>query len=345
MYGKSDQVKEMSSQYAKAAQRAAEQQHVVQGGLFGDEEVVVTATVKKPQTSKTKKWVVTGRKFLFGNNENRRPVKIVPIEQYKTRNTGDVDFLLSSVESLLGFRPKLTSDKKRWEITKNGDPLYDVLTGEKFIFVGPDPVGPRSAVRDMRVSQAILHVRSFMAKEFMQGEDDFIVKHTAQLLSMRLQSMRDDEDVSAMTKALLELIRQHDFIDNARTGETIRNCTKYQQTRMARGQSITPDVLKGNASETSTVSKICLSKPAKSEIPVQAAAVGDEADEFEASESDVSNLDTLLEAENEIEMDTSVTDNPSGLLYEEEPADLSDPYMVGDFSDVIFSFDDAGVAQ
>ncbi|WP_020190549.1 hypothetical protein, partial [Pseudomonas putida] len=62
----------------------------------------------------------------------------------------------------------------------------------------------------------------------------WLIINSVHVLAIRLRMMDEDEDPYACLQAFLQVMTQHDFIDNSRTGETIRRLTKRDQMREKR---------------------------------------------------------------------------------------------------------------
>jgi hypothetical protein len=143
------------------------------------------------------------------------------------------DNLIEQVEDILGFRAIRRNGS--WCRDKENTSLLMYSFNEKCNFDGPNPLGSKGSMcRDLLIQTYISSARSKFSPLFLQGEEEPIVRDAVTIFAMRMRSALPTEDPSLMLHAITGILGQHDFIDNNRSGETIRRNMKREKMRTSR---------------------------------------------------------------------------------------------------------------
>lgn len=202
--------------------------------LFG---AVVPTTSAKPKTERKaqREKIVFDRKALWSSSGYLPGAKLVAeADVAKVTSTTDTrcdNAIVERLEVALGMKPKVV--KGEW--------IRDVLgfqyqrTGKPF--TGAMRFGERgSALRDLNSSLVLNSARAGIEPLFT-NRHCWLVVNSLKVLEARLRMMDESEDHQACLKVFLEVLAQHDFIDNTRSGETIRSLTKRDQMRELRAKA------------------------------------------------------------------------------------------------------------
>lgn len=202
--------------------------------LFGG---VIPATSAKPRTERKvqREKIVFDRKALWSSSGYLPGAKLVAEEDLvKAKSTTDTrcdNAIVEKLEMALGIKPKVV--KGEW--------IRDVFgfqyqrTGKPF--TGAMRFGERgSALRDLNSSLILNSARAGIEPLFT-NRHCWLVVNSLKVLEARLRMMDECEDHQACLKVFLEVLAQHDFIDNTRSGETIRSLTKRDQMRALRAKT------------------------------------------------------------------------------------------------------------
>lgn len=201
--------------------------------LFGD--VIRTPSVRKQPERKTiNTKLVFDRKALWSTSGYLPGAVQVEKENVadamSTSDTRSDNATIERLEIALGLEPRL----------KNGQWLHDEL-GFQYRRVGKPFKGARrfgekgSLFRDLNKQLTLTSARDALEPLF-HDPCSWLVINAIIVLDVRLRMMEADEDHQYCLKAFLGVLAQHDFIDNTRTGETIRSLTKRDQMRDKRAK-------------------------------------------------------------------------------------------------------------
>ena len=145
-----------------------------------------------------------------------------------TSDTRSDNATIERLESALGLAP----------LVRNGQWVCDEL-GFHYRRVGKPFTGVRrfgekgSLLWDLN-KQLTLRTARDAIEPLFTDPCSWLVLNSVSLLEVRLRMMGPDEDHLACLAAFLQVMSQHDFIDNSRRGETIRSLTKRDQMREKR---------------------------------------------------------------------------------------------------------------
>ncbi|WP_116826563.1 MULTISPECIES: hypothetical protein [Pseudomonas syringae group] len=204
----------------------------MQTDLFG--EVIRTPSVRKQlerKTTTTK--LVFDRKALWSTSGYLPGAvtvdKAKAAEVLATSNTRSDNATIERLEKALGLEP----------LVKNGQWLNDTF-GFKYRRVGKPFKGAKcfgekgSLFRDL--NRQLVLSSAWSAIEPLFHGPSWLVSNSITVLETRLRMMDADEDHQFCLKVFLHVLAQHDYIDNSRTGETIRSLTKRDQMREKRAK-------------------------------------------------------------------------------------------------------------
>lgn len=209
----------------------------LQNDLFGEEFAVQHSPVKEQskavERKKPAKLVINRRalwsasKYLAGIHEVDEDDDEVE-DVTSTSNTYSDNSTLERLERALGMVP----------VIRDGVWKTDILGFQYRIrgnpFKGERTMGPQgSMVRDLNRLCVIETARKALEGAYTDP-CAWIVLNSIAVLHRRLRMMDENEDPYACLQAFLQVMLQHDFIDNARKGETIRNLTKRDLERERR---------------------------------------------------------------------------------------------------------------
>lgn len=206
----------------------------MQTDLFGD--VIRTPSVRKqPERNTVSTKLVFDRKALWSMSGYLPGSVEVEKENVadvmSTSDTRSDNATIERLEKALGLEP----------LVKNGQWLNDEL-GFQYRLVGKPFKGARrfgekgSLFRDLNKQLTITSARDALEPLF-RDPCSWLVINSITVLDVRLRMMSADEDHQYCLKAFLGVLAQHDFIDNTRTGETIRSLTKRDQMREKRANA------------------------------------------------------------------------------------------------------------
>lgn len=200
----------------------------MQTDLFG--EVIATPSVRtQAQRKVTSTKLVFDRKALWSTSGYLPGAVQVEKENLaeatSTSDTRSDNATLERLEQALGLEP----------LTKNGQWVSDALgyhyrrKGKPF--TGAKRFGEKgSLLRDLNKQLTLTSARDAIEPLFTDP-CSWLVINSIIVLDVRLRMMAADEDHQSCLKAFLGVLAQHDFIDNSRTGETIRSLTRRDQSR------------------------------------------------------------------------------------------------------------------
>ncbi|MBF6042926.1 hypothetical protein K5E40_18965 [Pseudomonas baetica] len=205
----------------------------MQTDLFG--EVIRTPSVRKQSDRKaTATRLVFDRKALWSTSGYLPGAVQVDKENVAevmaTSDTRSDNATIERLEKALGLEP----------LVKNGQWLNDTF-GFQYRRVGKPFKGAKrygekgSLFRDLNKQLVLTSARSAIEPLF-HDPCSWLVINSIIVLDVRLRMMDADEDHQYCLKAFLQVLAQHDFIDNTRTGDTIRSLTKRDQMREMRAK-------------------------------------------------------------------------------------------------------------
>lgn len=198
--------------------------------LFGVE--IAKPAVKKQATArepKAAKKLIFDRKALWSSSGYLPGAKEVDEDEIaqagSTSDTRSDNATIERLEAALGLKP----------VVRNGQWVVDQLeyqyrrVGKPF--KGTMQIGPkRSMLADLN-KQLTLRTARDAIEPLFTDPCSWLVINSVSVLEVRLRMMDPDEDHHACLAAFLQVMSQHDFIDNSRRGETIRSLTKRDQMR------------------------------------------------------------------------------------------------------------------
>lgn len=199
----------------------------MQVDLFG--EAVRQAPVRNQTERKATTKVVFDRKALWSSSGYLLGIKEVAerevAEATSTSDTRSDNATIERLEIALGLAPVVKDGQ--WVTNELGFVYRRV--GKPF--KGARPFGPKgSLLRDL-TRQLILNSARDSIEPLFTDPCSWLVINSVAVLHARLKLMEDDEDAHSCLQAFLQVVAQHDFIDNSRKGETIRFLTKRDQMR------------------------------------------------------------------------------------------------------------------
>lgn len=205
-------------------------ERTMQVDLFG--EAVRQPSVRTPSERKATTKVVFDRKALWSSSGYLLGIKEVDEKEVadatSTSDTRSDNATIERLELALGLAP----------LVKDGQWVTNEL-GYVYRRVGKPFRGARhfgargSLCRDL-TRQLILTSARTSIEPLFTDPCSWLVVNSIAVLAARLGMMDEDEDAHSCMQAFLQVIAQHDFIDNSRKGETIRFLTKRDQMREMR---------------------------------------------------------------------------------------------------------------
>lgn len=209
---------------------------ISQANLFGgDDRVVLTTTKPTQRVIKPKKSDIWFNRINLFSKSSERDFSNGHLD-YKTGDGRDYSQLLASIESAIGLVPVIR--KQRWKLDQHRNPLYRV-DGVSNKFVGETSFdgSQTSFVNELRMMSLIQSAKTVVARQFLSnGEAHFIVVHAIDLLVLRLRKRLPKESPERIVGTFLEAACQHDFLDDLRSGETLRAEQKRYATRLRRAK-------------------------------------------------------------------------------------------------------------
>ncbi|HHH9441252.1 TPA: hypothetical protein ACP32N_003189 [Pseudomonas aeruginosa] len=224
----------------------------MQANLFGDSELALSTsprlgvevdlfgnaisnpTVEKPKAvRKPTTKIVIDRKALWSNSGYLSGLKELDedddvLEATTTSDTRSDNSTIERLEKALGLSPVIKDGK--WQTDELGY-LYRRV-GKPF--KGKRVLGKRgSMVWELNRNSVLSSARDALEPVFTDP-CCWLITNSVHVLAIRLRMMEEDEDPFACLQAFLQVMTQHDFIDNSRKGETIRSLTKRDQMREKR---------------------------------------------------------------------------------------------------------------
>lgn len=205
----------------------------MQTDLFG--EALPTPSVKSQhERKKPREKLVFDRKALWSSSGYLPGIKKVEAgDVARATSTADTrcdNAVIERLEHALGLEPKVRKgqwlkDALGFQYRRVGKPFKGAMT---FGELG-------SAFRDLN-TQLILSSARAAIEPLFTNRHCWLVINSLKVLEARLRMMDEDEDHQYCLKAFLQVLAQHDFIDNSRSGETIRSRTKRDQMREIRAK-------------------------------------------------------------------------------------------------------------
>lgn len=204
----------------------------MQTDLFGAEIAKPSVTEGKPRKMKPATKLVFDRKALWSTSGYLPGAKEVDEDDVAkataTSDTRSDNATIERLEAALGLAP----------LVKNGQWMFDAM-GFLYRRVGKPFTGTRQfggkgqLVRELN-HQLTLRTAREAIEPLFTDPCSWLVINSVSVLNKRLWMMAPEEDHKACLAAFLEVMSQHDFIDNSRSGETIRSLTKRDQMREKR---------------------------------------------------------------------------------------------------------------
>lgn len=200
--------------------------------LFGN--AISNPTVEKPKAvRKPSTKIVIDRKALWSTSGYLAGLKELDedddvAEVTTTSDTRSDNSTIERLEKALGMSPVIKDGK--WQT----DELGYVYRRVGKPFTGKRVLGKRgSMVWELNRNCVLSSAREALEPMFTDP-CCWLISNSVYVLSIRLRMMDEDEDPFACLQAFLQVMTQHDFIDNSRKGETIRNLTRRDQMREKR---------------------------------------------------------------------------------------------------------------
>lgn len=164
-------------------------------------------------------------------------------EAVSTSDTKADNMTIERLEASIGLAPIIKNGK--WVQDELGFTYRRVGKG----FKGDRPLGARGTMlRDLNKQNVLAMARQAIEPLF-NDPCCWIILNSIGVLAARLNMMDDDEDPYACLAAFLEVMCQHDFIDNQRSGDTIRSITRRENERdRRRNNKAKRDASKGTQS-------------------------------------------------------------------------------------------------
>lgn len=201
----------------------------MQTDLFGAE---IAAPSVRNQTNRSVKpagKLIFDRKALWSATSMMAGSMLVDEDEVddirSTSDTRSDNATLERLEDALGLAPVVrngqwASDELGFQYRRKGKPFKGARQfGEK-----------KSLFRDLQKQLIITSARNAIEPLFTDP-CNWLVINSITVLNVRLGMMEADEDPHCCLAAFLQVLAQHDFIDNTRKGETIRSLTKRDQMR------------------------------------------------------------------------------------------------------------------
>lgn len=198
--------------------------------LFGGD--IAKPTVRKRAAEREQKparKLVFDRKALWSTSGYLPGAKEVDEDEIaqagSTSDTRSDNATIERLEAALGLKPVVRDgqwvvDQLEYQYRRVGKP-----------FKGTRQIGPKgSMVADLN-KQLTLRTARDAIEPLFTDPCSWLVINSVSVLEVRLRMMDPDEDHHACLAAFLQVMSQHDFIDNTRRGETIRSLTKRDQMR------------------------------------------------------------------------------------------------------------------
>ena len=198
-------------------------------GLSFNEQQEVRAVTRKPSVT-----VVIDRKALWSSNTyGFGGIRELGDDEdvasaTATSDTKADNMTIERLEKKLGLAP----------VIKDGQWVRDELgftyrrVGSKFI--GERKLGEQgSMLRSLNKQMVLTSARSALEPLF-NDPCCWVILASMGVLAARLNMMSPEEDPYACLTAFLEVMAQHDFIDNQRSGDTIRSLTRRENERQRR---------------------------------------------------------------------------------------------------------------
>lgn len=149
-------------------------------------------------------------------------------EAVSTSDTKSDNSTIERLEQKLGLRPDIKDGK--WVRDETG--FQYRRFGAKF--QGERKLGESGTMlRDLNKRMVLTSARSALEPLFTDP-CCWIILAAVGVLATRLNMMDADEDPYSCLTAFMEVMAQHDFIDNQRSGETIRSLTRAHNERERR---------------------------------------------------------------------------------------------------------------
>lgn len=208
----------------------------LQNDLFGEEFAVQHSPVKHQtkdvERKKPAKLVINRRAlwsssgYLAGIHEVDDDDEVEDVTS--TANTYSDNSTLERLERALGMVP----------VIKDGVWQTDILGFQYRLrgtpFKGERTMGAKASMLRELNRLCVLETARNALEGAYTDPCAWIVLNSVAVLHRRLRMMDENEDPYACLQAFLQVMLQHDFIDNARKGETIRNLTKRDFERERR---------------------------------------------------------------------------------------------------------------
>lgn len=201
--------------------------------LFGGE--VAKPTVRKKvaeREPKAAKKIAFDRKALWSRSGYLPGSREIDEEESalagSTSDTRSDNATIERLEAALGLKPVVRNgqwvcNELEYQYRRVGKP-----------FKGAKKIGPRGSMLGDLNKQLTLQTAREAIEPLFTDPCSWLVINSVAVLEVRLRMMDPDEDHHACLAAFLQVMAQHDFIDNTRRGETIRSLTKRDQMREKR---------------------------------------------------------------------------------------------------------------
>lgn len=171
-------------------------------------------------------------------------------EAVSTSDTKADNMTIARLETALGLAPHIKDGK--WVKDELGFTYRRVGPG----FKGDRKMGDRtSLLRSLNKMLITQSARSALEPLFTDP-CCWLILASVGVLSARLNMMEEDEDPYACYQAFLEVLCQHDFIDNQRSGDTIRSLTRRENERNRRASRKADKLPKKEKKETKVNSRL-----------------------------------------------------------------------------------------
>lgn len=201
--------------------------------LFGVAINQPTAVEKPKAVRKAPTRLVIDRKALWSSSGYLPGVKELDEDDdlsdaLSTSDTRSDNSTIERLEKALGMAPVIKDGK--WQTDELGYQYRRV--GKPF--KGSRVFGKRGSMIWELNRQFVLTSARDALEPVFTDPCCWLIINSVHVLAIRLRMMDEDEDPCACLQAFLQVMTQHDFIDNSRTGETIRRLTKRDQMREKR---------------------------------------------------------------------------------------------------------------
>jgi hypothetical protein len=172
----------------------------------------------------------------------------------RTLKPNPIDQEIEKLEEALGLLP--ISRLNKWSLSKSGMPLYRVSKKEGLLLEGEYPiVDAKCAGGQIRIEMTMATARTAVGSMFLDPESNVLVLYALYLLGLRLRGMSGEEDPKSILVVFLEHLGQFNYLDDTRSGETLRLAKKRHDTRtrrlnkeverlLAEGKDVDMDALK-----------------------------------------------------------------------------------------------------